>query len=273
MLLLGYASSVEHKCYSLPAPRLPISSFLLCPLWFVKKWVFFEREGSKYLPWQVTVRFDFDNFEQRANSRGTAVEHMKRLKRTTAGLAFALLVLVTGCGKNQNLQPDAIFVLGGATERERFAAKFAAEHPELPIWVSSGSPKDYAQRVFAKAGIDKSRVHLDYQAVDTVTNFTSLVDKFQVKGFDSVYLITSDYHMRRARVIGEIVFGSKGLKIVPVPIPTGKPPEPREKCLRDGARAILWVTTGHTGASLAQKADIAQQPKLDSSMLLSACYR
>jgi uncharacterized SAM-binding protein YcdF (DUF218 family) len=127
--------------------------------------------------------------------------------------------------------------------------------------------------VFAKAGIDKSRVHLDYQAVDTVTNFTSLVDKFQAQGFDSVYLITSDYHMRRARVIGEIVFGSREIKILPVPIPTGKPSESREKCLRDGARAILWVTTGHTGASLAQKADIAQQPKLDSSMLLSACYR
>ena len=198
---------------------------------------------------------------------------MKRLKRRTAGLAFALLILVTGCGKDKNLQPDAIFVLGGATERERFAAKFAAEHPELPIWVSSGSPKDYAKRVFAKAGIDKSRVHLDYQAVDTVTNFTSLVDKFKAEGFDSVYLITADYHMRRARVIGEIVFGSRGIKILPVPIPTGKPSESREKCLRDGARAILWVTTGHTGASLAQKADIAQKPKLDSSMLLSACYR
>jgi len=198
---------------------------------------------------------------------------MKRLKQTTAGLAFALLVLATGCGKKQTPQPDAIFVLGGATERERFAAKFAAQHPRLPIWVSSGSPKDYARRVFVKAGIDKSRVHLDYQAVDTVTNFTSLVDKFHAEGFDSVYLITSDYHMRRAQVIGEIVFGSKEIKILPVSIPTGKPSEPTKKCLRDGARAILWVTTGHTGATLAQRADIAQKPKLNSSILLSGCYR
>lgn len=198
---------------------------------------------------------------------------MRRLKQTSAGLAFALLLLATGCGKNQNLQPDAIFVLGGATERERFAAKFARQHPDLPIWVSSGSPKDYARRVFAKAGIDKSRVHLDYQAVDTVTNFTSLVDKFQAERFDSVYLITADYHMRRARVIGEIVFGSRGIKILPVSIPTGKPSETREKCLRDGARAILWVATGHTGATIAQRADIAQRPKLNSSMLLSGCYK
>jgi uncharacterized SAM-binding protein YcdF (DUF218 family) len=198
---------------------------------------------------------------------------MKRLKQTTVGLTFALLVLTTGCGKEQTSQPDAIFVLGGATERERFAAKFAQQQPNLPIWVSSGSPREYAQWVFTEAEIEKSRIHLDYQAVDTVTNFTSLADKFHEQGIDSVYLITSDYHMRRARVVGEIVFGSRGIKIYPVSIPTGKSTEPTQKCLRDGARAILWVTTGHTGASLAQRADIAQKPKLDSSVLLSGCYR
>jgi uncharacterized SAM-binding protein YcdF (DUF218 family) len=74
---------------------------------------------------------------------------MKRLKQTTVGLAFALLVLAAGCGNEQTSQPDAIFVLGGATERERFAAQFVQQHPSLPIWVSSGSPREYAQWVFA----------------------------------------------------------------------------------------------------------------------------
>src|SRR5689334_8250207 len=56
------------------------------------------------------------------------------------------------------VQPEAIFVLGGAQKREVFAAKFAHQHPNLPIWVSSGSPKGYAQWVFAKAGIEANRV-------------------------------------------------------------------------------------------------------------------
>jgi uncharacterized SAM-binding protein YcdF (DUF218 family) len=197
---------------------------------------------------------------------------MIRLNQAGVSTTLALLMFLTGCA-DQNLQPDAIFVLGGATERERFAAKFATQHPELPIWVSSGSPKDYAKRVFTKAGIEASRVHLDYQAVDTVTNFTSLVDTFQAEGFDSVYLITSDYHMRRARVIGEIVFGSRDIKLVPVPIPTGKPPESTKKCLRDGARAILWLTTGHTGASLGQRADMTQTPGHNLTFLLNACKK
>jgi uncharacterized SAM-binding protein YcdF (DUF218 family) len=172
-----------------------------------------------------------------------------------------MVAVVLMCGykeiESHFVQPEAIFVLGGEEERELFAAKFAQQHPELPIWVSSGAPEEYAQRVFAKAGIDENRVNLDYQAQDTVTNFTSLVNKLQAEGIHSVYLITSDDHMRRARVIGEIVFGSKGIALKPVAIPTGREPEPIEKVIRDGARAILWITTGHTGATLRDASDIS----------------
>ena len=148
------------------------------------------------------------------------------------------------------VQPEALFVLGGHEERECFAAKLAQKYPHLPIWVSSGSPKDYAQKIFTKAGIESDRLHLDYQASDTVTNFTSLVDELKAQGIDSVYLITSENHMPRARLIGEIVFGSRGIIIKPVAVPSDAPPESINKSLRDGARAILWLTTGHTGATI-----------------------
>jgi uncharacterized SAM-binding protein YcdF (DUF218 family) len=90
-----------------------------------------------------------------------------------------------------------------------------------------------------KPGIERNRLHLDRRAVDTVTNFTTLVDELQAQGIDSVYLITSDDHMRRARVIGEIVFGSRGIVIKPLAVPSRRKPEPIEKSLRDGARAIF----------------------------------
>ena len=150
--------------------------------------------------------------------------------------------------KSQLEQPQAILVLGGATQREKFAAEFALKHSALPIWISSGSPKGYAQGVFAKAGVDRNRLHLDYQAVDTVTNFTTLVDELQTRGIKSIYLITSDYHMLRARIIGDIVLGSRGIDFEPVSVPSERPPEPIQKVIRDGARALLWLTTGNTGA-------------------------
>ncbi|QLE59556.1 YdcF family protein [Nostoc sp. TCL26-01] len=152
--------------------------------------------------------------------------------------------------QNNYTQPEAVIVLGGSTknlEREKFTAKFATRHPNLPIWISGGSPPTYTKRVFTKAGIDPKRLHLDYEAVDTVTNFTTLVDDLQARGIENVYLITSDFHMRRACVIGEIVLGSRGIKFQPIPVPSETSPEPIEKSIRDGARALLWVATGYTG--------------------------
>jgi uncharacterized SAM-binding protein YcdF (DUF218 family) len=152
--------------------------------------------------------------------------------------------------------PQAVLVLGGSStklERERLAAKIALQHPNLPIWVSSGSTnKKYVTRVFAKAGISPQRLHLDYQAKDTVTNFTTLVDDFQSRGIKRVYLVTSDYHMRRARLVGEIVLGSRGIDLQPVIVQSKIVSETRSKALRDGFRAALWVITGHTGSTLAK---------------------
>ncbi|BAY55964.1 hypothetical protein NIES2135_27910 [Leptolyngbya boryana NIES-2135] len=145
-------------------------------------------------------------------------------------------------------KPDAILVLGGSEDRELFSAQFAKSHPDLPVWISSGAPRDYAERVFRKAGVDLERLNLDYQAVDTVTNFTSVVDRLRQQNVRSVYLITSDYHMRRAQVIGEIVLGSRGINIQPISIPSTQTEEPMSKAVRDGGRAVLWVATGKTGA-------------------------
>ncbi|WP_373541368.1 YdcF family protein [Chamaesiphon sp.] len=149
--------------------------------------------------------------------------------------------------ENTWIQPQAIFVLGGEEEREIFAAKFARTHPNLPVWISSGAPAGYTKRVFKKAGVSTGNLHLDYQAIDTVTNFTTLVDRFESKGISSVYLVTSDDHIRRARTIGEIVFGSRGIKVKPVTFVSGRPLEPIRKTVRDGCRALLWLTTGFDG--------------------------
>lgn len=142
--------------------------------------------------------------------------------------------------------PEAILVLGGDPEREDFAASFARQYPNLPIWISSGSNQEYTEAVFADAGISFQRLHIDRTAKDTVTNFTTLVDEMQKRRISSVYLITSDYHMRRARVIGEIVFGSRDILLKPVPVPSQVESESILKALRDGARSILWIATGQT---------------------------
>lgn len=153
--------------------------------------------------------------------------------------------------QQQQLDPTLAIVLGGAPEREQFAAQFAKAHPDVRIWVSSGSNREYAQWVFDQAQVPNEQWALDYQAVDTVTNFTTLVDKLEDRQIKEVYLITSDYHMRRASVVAQIVLGSRGIGFKPVEIPTEEAPARPETVLRevrDGVRSLLWVVTGKTGS-------------------------
>jgi len=175
-------------------------------------------------------------------------------KLLSRGIYLLALPLVVLWGykeiKSQFLQPQAILVLGGSTsklEREKFTADFARKHPNLPIWISGGSPPKITRQVFAKAGVNTKLLHLDYEANNTVENFTTIVDNLSHSGIKSVYLITSDFHMRRAQVIGDIVLGSRGIAFKPIPVPSQRSPEPIAKSIRDGARAILWVATGYTG--------------------------
>lgn len=156
--------------------------------------------------------------------------------------------------KAQIREPEAILVLGGEIEREHFAAEFARQHPELEVWVSSGTNPEYAEWLFEEAEIDPDRVHLDYRAVDTVTNFTTLVADLKQEGVESVYLVTSDYHMRRAKIIAQVVLGRHDITFEPLPVPSDDDAaEPLLRGLRDGARAMLWVFTGQTGSSLGQR--------------------
>lgn len=187
---------------------------------------------------------------------------MKIFRRQRHGFQLLLLVIFTFClllsiipvrlviASYQAPEPQAIFTLGGGSERELFTAKFALSHPNLEIWVSSGLPPDEARAIFRAYGIPDSRVHLDRRAVDTVTNFTTLVADFKRLHFQHLFLITSAFHMPRAKAIATIVFGSQGITVTPVPIPSNKPMESELHVLRDVGRAIVWLVTGRTGASL-----------------------
>lgn len=187
--------------------------------------------------------------QRRAARRGRSRLKLRRfvlMALLGGGLAYGYL-------KPPAKTPQAALVLGGEPRREQFAAQFAKQHPNLPIWVSGGSNPEYAEWIFQQAGVSANLVHLDYDAVDTLTNFTTIVDKLRSQGITSIYLITSDYHMRRAEWIGQVVLSSRGIQFQPVVIPSQKAAEPLEKAIFDGARAVLWVITGNTGSFLKQE--------------------
>ena len=174
--------------------------------------------------------------------------------RQLLALALTLPLLLWGTQRQLKLwftPAQAIVVLGGEIDRETFAARMAQKHQDLPVWVSSGTNPEYAEWVFfEEAGIARDRLRLDYRAVDTVTNFTTLVTDLKAAKIEKIYLITSDSHMRRSRIIGEIVLGSQGIVMEPVRVPSTMEDEPFNKSIRDCARALLWLATGNTGAEM-----------------------
>ncbi|MBW4592655.1 MAG: YdcF family protein [Brasilonema angustatum HA4187-MV1] len=147
--------------------------------------------------------------------------------------------------------PQAIFVLGSASQRMEFAGEFWQKHTDLDIWVSDYAWNlDINRRIFQKFGVPNQQLHLDGRATDTVTNFTSLVEDFVAQKLQHIYLITSDYHMRRARAIASIVLGSHGIAVTPVEVPSrGDKSETLVRVLRDCGRSVVWIFTRRTGAS------------------------
>ncbi len=180
----------------------------------------------------------------------------KRIYLVIASLTVILLLILSipfrlAIARYQAPIPQAILTLGGDPAREEFTAQFARSHPHLPIWVSTGSEITRAREIFHEASIDNNRqIYLDRRARDTVTNFTTLVTSFEQQHIQHIYLITSAFHMPRAKAIAFIVLGSQGITYTPVSLATNRKPEPKIKIIRDVGRSIIWIFTKHTGSSL-----------------------
>lgn len=169
-----------------------------------------------------------------------------------AGLIMIFLSIIPiriAIASYQAPYPQVIFTLGGGSDRERFTAEFAQNHPNLDIWVSSGSKPAEALTIFQAVAIPTNRIHLDYRAVDTVTNFTTLVADFKRHQIQHIYLITSAFHLPRAKIIATLVLGSQGITFTPVSIPSPQPRESIVRILRDSVRSLFWIVSGRTGAS------------------------
>ncbi|MBE8986211.1 YdcF family protein [Nostoc sp. LEGE 12450] len=170
---------------------------------------------------------------------------------------FLLLLLIVpvrlAIAHYQTPEPQAILTLGAWIDREQTAAEIARWYPALEVWVSSGTPPKIARPIFQAAGISDSRVHLDYRAVDTVTNFTTIVPEFEHEGIQHIYLITSDFHMPRAKAIATMILGIKGIAFTPISVLSDPDQSKKESIyliIRDLGRSLLWIVTGLTGTSV-----------------------
>lgn len=96
--------------------------------------------------------------------------------------------------------PDVIFVLGGPEiERQEMAVQMSQELKHCKIYVSSGK-----EGIIKMAGLSHRLKH-DRRATDTVTNFTTMIPVFRGEKYRHILIITSDYHFKRANMIGNLI--------------------------------------------------------------------
>ncbi len=144
-----------------------------------------------------------------------------------------------------NIPPQLILVLGGDVKREYVGVRMA-HALNLPLIVSGGSNPEHAKWLINKEGIPSTQVKLDYRAKDTFGNFTSLIDELFQEGIRHSLLITSEDHLPRAMAVGNVIAGSRGIRLTSISVPCDPycKKENLQKQIFDLIRALTWVATG-----------------------------
>lgn len=140
----------------------------------------------------------------------------------------------------------AILHLGGDIRRLERTADLAWRHPSAKVVISSELPRLEVIRQLQLLGVSLDRCCLDYQAWDTVTNFTKTFPILRTIGASRVLVVTDLFHMRRAMAIARAVYFLRGITPAACPYMGGNlsRTETTELVLVDALRAWCWRTTG-----------------------------
>lgn len=149
-----------------------------------------------------------------------AVEAARTLPGTSAALPQAVVILGGGVslGASEFGRRDGADLPDVAFARVRYGA-FLARHAQLPVLVSGGTPSGFPVsegQIMASILQDEFGVPVRWvegQSLNTAQNAIFSARMLTNVGVSRVYLVTSAWHMRRARD----QFERAGLTVVPAP--------------------------------------------------------
>ena len=129
-------------------------------------------------------------------------------------LGFILFAVTLGKPAPADAQPtEAAVVLTGGSNRIEHAITVLRDHQAKRLLVSGADPSvtkaDIARRVGGSRMLLKCCVDLGSESVDTRSNAEEAGRWLAAHQFKSVWLITSDWHMRRAHYEFRKVLGGK----------------------------------------------------------------
>lgn len=142
---------------------------------------------------------------------------------TLAGFAFGFMVFASYVMREQSGQPpraDGIVVLTGGDTRIEEGARLLAQGRAARLLISgvnAAVTKEEVQRI-AKLPDGKFQccVDLGYQALNTLGNADETRDWALKRGYDSLIIVTSTYHMPRS--LTELAIALPGVALIPHPV-------------------------------------------------------
>lgn len=118
-------------------------------------------------------------------------------------LGFVLFSVTLGRPAEAGLRADAIVVLTGGGRRIEHAIDSLDRGEAKRLLISGADPSvtkaDMANRLGGKRRLLKCCVDLGSESVDTRSNAEEAKRWLDRRGYKSIILVTSDWHMRRAR--------------------------------------------------------------------------
>ncbi len=162
-------------------------------------------------------------------------------------LGFFLLSLLVNVAiklpLNANKPVDGLLVLGGSIRREIHVAKLAKEYPEIPILISTGSDDPCILLIFQREKASIGYVWLERCARSTFGNYFFSTPILRSWGVHKVKVLTSSSHLPRAKLLGQIMLGAKGIWAEIEIVKEKGVPGNRESKLKtslDLTRGLLW---------------------------------
>lgn len=140
---------------------------------------------------------------------------------------------------------NVILCLGGSEQRLVKGILLAIEDPTAKLVVSSfGIKRSVLTERLLKAGLKKEQFCIDYTALDTIGNFVDTLPIIQALAPKKIYIVTDDYHMKRAQAIADIVYSGLSYQLVNIECKTNTPQESEFKVNIERIQAWIWKNTG-----------------------------
>ena len=108
-----------------------------------------------------------------------------------------------------------IIELGGSVHRLNKAIEIYKQNPDALILISSEGNPQLCVDMLKKGGVPESNYIFDFNAWDTVTNFTETYKFIRSKGTKKLFVVTDKFHMRRSMVIAQTVYFLTGIDVIP----------------------------------------------------------